>query len=160
MKVTFARTEERRYRVSVEGPGVVASYMEPAAGYDDRLPHDLAHFVVENDLGIMGCIYGPLSNGSRGWAPLDYTQKRRPKKSGNPKRNLDQREAEMTERIIDIACHAWTNRKYTGVLVKGVSTEDITRLCRKFDAVSDIWSKLKIGESMSLEWSGARKGRK
>ncbi|CAN5484480.1 hypothetical protein BH10ACI2_BH10ACI2_11520 [soil metagenome] len=160
MKVTFTRTGERRYRVSVEGTGVIASYMEPAAGYDERLPHDLAHFVVENDLGIMGCIFGPLSNGGSGWAPLDETKKRKPGKSGNPKKNLDQKEAEMTERVIDIACHKWTGRKYTGAMIKGVTTGDIDRICGKFDDVSSVWSKLRVGESMTLEWTiGSRKAR-
>ncbi len=153
MKVTFTRTGERRYRVAVEGAGVIASYMEPAAGYDERLPHDLAHFVVENDLGIMGCIYGPLSNGGAGWAPVGVVKKRKTAKSGNPKKNLDQKEAEMAERVIDIACHAWTGRKYTGAPVKGVTVEDIARICRKFDAVSADWSHLKVGESMTLDWT-------
>jgi hypothetical protein len=61
MKVTFTRTAERRYRVSVEGP--VPSWMEPAPGYDARLPHDMAHFVVENELGISGGVFGQLATG-------------------------------------------------------------------------------------------------
>lgn len=153
MKVTFTRTGERRYRVSVEGPGVVSSFLEPAAGYDERLPHDLAHFVVENDLGIMGCIFGPLSNGGSGFSPVDETKKRKTVKRGNTSRNLNQKEAEMAERVIDIACHAWTGRKYTGFLIKGVSPDDIKRICGKFDAVSSFWSRLGVGESMTLDWT-------
>ncbi len=153
MKVTFTRTGERRYRVSVEGPGVVASYMVPAAGYDERLPHDLAHFVVENDLAIMGCIYGPLSNGGCGWAPVGDTAKRKPTSKNNPKKNLDQRESEMAERVIDIACHAWTGRIYTGAPVKGVTADDIRRICGKYDAVSAVWSQLAVGGSMTLDWT-------
>ena len=45
MEVRFTKTAERRYRVSVEGPDVVSSYMDPAPGYDARLPHDMAHFM-------------------------------------------------------------------------------------------------------------------
>ncbi len=63
MKVTFTRTGERRYKVSVEGKGVVTSFMEPAAGYDERLPHDLAHFVVERYLGLKGAVFGRLAAG-------------------------------------------------------------------------------------------------
>ena len=48
-----------RYKVSVEGKGVVPSQMDPAAGYDPRLPHDMAHFVVENELGLMGVFGQP-----------------------------------------------------------------------------------------------------
>src|SRR5687768_4258754 len=46
MEVTFTRTGERRYSVSVEGPGIVTAVMDPAPGYDPLLPHDMAHFVV------------------------------------------------------------------------------------------------------------------
>ena len=152
MKVTFTRTGEKRYRVSVEGAGVITSYMEPAAGYDSRLPHDLAHFVVENMFGIMGCIYGPLSKGGEGFTPADETKKRKPAKIGNPAKKLNKKEAEMTERMIDIACHAWTGRQYTGAPVKGLSETDVARICREFDAVSAIWSNLKVGGSMTLEW--------
>ncbi len=63
MNVTFTRTAERRYRVSVEGAGLVPSYMEPAPGFDARLPHDMAHFVVENDVGIRGGVLTLVWNG-------------------------------------------------------------------------------------------------
>src|SRR6266403_263993 len=63
MNVIFTRTGERRYRVAVEGPGVVSSWMEPAPGFDARLPHDMAHFVVENELGITGGVFGQLAAG-------------------------------------------------------------------------------------------------
>jgi hypothetical protein len=63
MRVTFTRTAERRYRVSVEGSGLVSSWMEPAPGYDSCLPHDMAHFVVENELGITGGVFGQLAIG-------------------------------------------------------------------------------------------------
>ncbi len=157
MNVTFTKTGERRYRVLVEGPGVVSSYMEPAAGYDDKLPHDMAHFVVENMFGIMGCVFGPLSQGGNGFTPLNEAKKRKAPKRGNPSRNLNQKEAEMAERAIDIACHVWTDRPYTGAPVKGISPEDIKRICREFDAVSSVWSKLAVGGSMTLVWSGGSK---
>ena len=61
MLVTFTRTGERRYRIDVEG--VVRSFMEPAAGYDELLPHDIAHFIVEKYLGLQGAVYGRLAAG-------------------------------------------------------------------------------------------------
>lgn len=153
MKVTFTKTGNRRYRVSVDGSGVVSSFIEPAAGFDPKLPHDLAHFIVENELNIMGCIFGPLSNGGNGFRPVDETKKQKSTKRENPNRRLNQKEAEMTERIIDIAFHQWTGRKYTGALVKDATKTNIDLICRKFDEVSEVWSKLHIGESMTLEWT-------
>jgi hypothetical protein len=85
MKVTFTRTGDRRYRVSVEGPGVVSSWMEPAAGYDPLLPHDLAHFVVENELGISGGVFGQLAAGGLAgtFHPTDDKRKRKLEKRGD-----------------------------------------------------------------------------
>ena len=155
MKVTFTRTSERRYGVWVEGPGVVSSHMSPAAGYDDRLPHDMAHFVVENDLSIMGGVFGQLASGGHAHSfEPDVEQKNsRAKKRGDRVSAESRKDAEMAERVIDIACHAWTNRKYTGAPVKGVSSEDIARICRKFDEVSAVWSKLPVDGSMTLDWT-------
>ncbi len=85
MNVTFARTGERRYGVWVEGP-VVSSHMNPAAGYDDRLPHDMAHFVVENDLCIMGGVFGQLASGGHAHSfQPDVKHKEQPSgKAGRP----------------------------------------------------------------------------
>jgi hypothetical protein len=57
MKVTFTRTRVRGYSVTVEGPEIDLAVMDPAPGYDDRLPHDAAHFIVENELGIAGGLF-------------------------------------------------------------------------------------------------------
>lgn len=65
MEVTFTRTGERRYRVSVAGSDLVPSYMEPAPGYDPEPPHDMAHFIVENELGIQGGVFGAANKARR-----------------------------------------------------------------------------------------------
>jgi len=152
MKVTFTRTGERRYRIDVEGKGVIRSFMEPAAGYDERLPHDIAHFIVEKYLGLTGAVYGRLAAGGHQFQPLDG--KRLTGKKGHDNITADQRrEADMVERVIDIAQHhAWIGRAHSGSMVKGLSETDIAALCREFDRVSAIWSQLKVGGSITLDW--------
>ena len=134
--------------------------MDPAAGYDARLPHDMAHFVVENDLAIMG-VFGQLASGgnAHSFRPDVEQKNSRAKKRGDRVSGESRKDAEMSQRVIDIACHAWTNRPYSGATVKGVSEDDIARICRKFDEVSAVWSKLAVGESMTLEWT-AKPGRR
>jgi hypothetical protein len=152
MRVTFTRTGERRYRIDVEGKGVVRSFMEPAAGYDERLPHDLAHFVVENYLGLNGAVYGRLAASGHQFQPVDG--KPLTGKKGHDKITPEQRrQADMVERVIDIVQHhVWVCRPYTGSPVKGLSDNDIQNLCKEFDRVSAMWSKLEVGGSMSMEW--------
>src|SRR3954470_21859195 len=43
--------------------GQLTLEMNPAPGFDVRLPHDLLHFVVERELGIRHGIFGQLAAG-------------------------------------------------------------------------------------------------
>ena len=63
MDVEFRRTGERRYAVTIIVPGRPMLEMNPAPGYDTRMPHDLIHFVVERELGIRHGIFGQLAAG-------------------------------------------------------------------------------------------------
>ena len=47
MRVTFTKTGDHRYGVSVERESASNLKMHPAPGYDDWLPHDMVHFLVE-----------------------------------------------------------------------------------------------------------------
>src|SRR6266550_5071982 len=156
MKVTFTKTAQRRYRVSVEGPGVVSSFMDPAAGYDTRLPHDMAHFVVENELGINGGVFGQLAAGgtARTVRPTIEKGRRKVAKRGDRIAIANRNDALLSERLVAIACQTWNNALSELTPVQGVSVDDIKRVCREFDAVSAIWSKLAVGESMALQWRG------
>lgn len=63
MEVVFKRTGERRYAIEVcRGPGDVL-VMDPAPGFDDYVPHDPAHLVVEEQLGLSNGIFGRLAKG-------------------------------------------------------------------------------------------------
>lgn len=155
MKVTFTRTGERGYRVSVEGPGVVASYMDPAPGYDPLLPHDMAHFVVENTLGLMG-VFGQLASGghAHSFRPVDKPKNSRAEKRGDRISAIGRRDAELSERVIFRAQRTWMKGDLSDVPdIKEVFAADISRICSEFEAVSKVWSKLPVGGSMTLDWT-------
>ena len=162
MKVTFTRTAERRYRVSVEGAGVVSSWMEPAPGYDTRLPHDMAHFVVENELGISGGVFGQLAGGghARTFHPTAEQARRKVAKRGNRIAATNRDDAMLSEKVVYLACRKWNNAHSEVSPIEGVSAEDIRRVCREFDAVSAVWSKLAVGGSMTLVWRGSGRTRR
>ncbi len=163
MKVTFTRTAERRYRVSVEGSGVVSSWMEPSPGYDARLPHDMAHFVVENELGITGGVFGQLAAGgdARTFHPTEKQARRKLAKRGNRIAVTNRDDALLSEKVVNLVCRTWNSLSEVSPF-GGVSAEDIQRVCREFDAVSAVWSNLAVGESMTLVWTGGtgRTGRR
>jgi len=63
-------------------------------------------------------------------------------------------DAALSERIAWLAFATWKHVLSGVSPVEGVSAEDIKRVCREFDAVSSRWSKLAVGESMTLVWRG------
>lgn len=160
MNVTFTRTAERRYRVSVHGPGIVPSYMEPAPGYDVRLPHDMAHFVVENELGVTGGVFGQLAEGGHAntFRPMGERPRTRVVKRGSRLARSNRDDAMLSEKVVGIASRVWNNGVPAPIPeagIGGVRADDLRRICREFDAVSILWSGLEIGESMTLTWIGS-----
>src|SRR3954452_3005101 len=63
LDVNFKRTGERRYAVITEVPGHGVRRMDPAPGYDDQIPHDLVHYVVEAELKLVGGLFGRTASG-------------------------------------------------------------------------------------------------
>ena len=153
MKVTFSRTAIRRYRVSIEGPGIEPLAMEPAPGYDDRLPHDAAHFIVENELGIRGAVFGQLAAGGTA-GTFRSTELRKPKKTKRRSASLsrlNREDALFSEHAVYAAQSRWNGEPIQPTTK--ISPADIERICRKFDEFSALWSKLEIGGSITLEWN-------
>jgi hypothetical protein len=63
MILVFRRTGQRRYAVEAQRPGFPDVVMNPAPGFDPRMPHDLMHLVVEAQLGLTRGIFGQLAGG-------------------------------------------------------------------------------------------------
>src|ERR1044071_4568234 len=63
MIIVFRRTGQRRYAVEAQRPGFPDLEMNPAPGYDPRMPHDMMHMVVEAQLGLAHGIFGQLAAG-------------------------------------------------------------------------------------------------
>jgi hypothetical protein len=63
MRVIFRRTGERRYAVIVEVPGQAPQTMSPAPGFDEHIPHDLVHYVVEAELRLDAGVFGRAARG-------------------------------------------------------------------------------------------------
>ena len=63
MIVVFRRTGQRRYAIEAQRPGFPPVVMNPAPGYDQFLPHDMMHLVVEAQLGLTLGVFGQLAQG-------------------------------------------------------------------------------------------------
>ncbi len=67
MKVEFRKTAERRYAIKILCKDSIDLEMNPAPGFDDLMPHDLCHLIVEQVLHIENAIFGQIAkNGTAG----------------------------------------------------------------------------------------------
>ena len=146
MKVTFVKTGARRYAVEVSReryPDLRCG----SIGYDDRLPHDLLHFVAEAEYGLDGGIFADLATGgnARIFMPLDENhmvdmqlvtklwRKQRIRRTRLP----DGRRSEELAWRLDQGWRAQTLAPH---------------LQRKLDDLATRWDALQIGGSLTLEW--------
>ena len=160
MNVTFTRTAERRYRVSIDGPGIEPSYMEPAPGYDAHLPHDAAHFIVESVLGIRGGIFGQLAAGGHARTFRRGAQRARSRvaKRGDRLAVANRDDAALSERAVFAATCVW--KRWKDAPTTGIAPEEMREICLQFDAFSRQWSMLPVGGSITRAWNSATKPRR
>jgi hypothetical protein len=63
MRVEFYKKGERQYAVVVLRENLPELRMDPAPGFDPLMPHDMLHFLVEQELGLRRGIFGQLALG-------------------------------------------------------------------------------------------------
>ena len=109
MEVTSVRTGERRYAVIARPERWPAITMDPAPGFDPRLPHDLVHYAIEREHGIELGVFGQLAAGGnlRTFRRLDAMPDRKLRRRGEwlAREHLDQ--LARSERLAAEALRAW-----------------------------------------------------
>jgi hypothetical protein len=170
MEVEFCRTGDRRYGVTIIRSGHQTLKMNPAPGYDARLPHDLIHLVVERELGLRHGIFGQLaaggtagtfhSVGGDGASPRDAARARRAlAKRGATLQRQGHADSVKSEQAADICRRAWLARAGGAKLVADAvpfSAEQLTRICDRLDELSAAWSRLQIGQALTVHWPEGR----
>jgi len=61
VKVEFRKIADRRYAVKILREGSPVLEMNPAPGFDELMPHDLCHLIVEQVLHIQNAIFGQVA---------------------------------------------------------------------------------------------------
>lgn len=160
MRVTFTRRDNRRYGVAIErdtGPRLAP---RDGPGFDELMPHDIAHYVVEEQLGIRLGVFGQLAAGGGGMfapAPADRSEgeRRRVRRIANEGR-ADMRRSESA---VGFCMAAWRPRGVT-VDPEVVTAAELERVVRRLDEVAARWRALPVGGSLTFEWvSGSRSAR-
>jgi hypothetical protein len=172
MDITFTKTGERTYATLVRrDDGVlleVPSYDRPSA-----LPHDLAHYIVEQGLGLSQGFWGSVAAGAMFGLRL-VSGRRRPhadERSRSVIKEAGQRltEAEgfvfllleMARRNADYDWRAaqiylssmWQPQKGSR---RALKQEELTQVCEALREAEESWKRLAVGESFTVTWKTQR----
>lgn len=171
MNVRFRRTGARRYAVLVSIAGEPPRAMDPAPGYDDDIPHDLVHYVVEAELGLMNGVYGRAARGA-GTFIMTAEQDISPRERARKQRKQRRREralgaadsgpaADMarSERIAGLCDVAWRRTHgqrpdplRSAPVPSAEDAEAVERVVSRLDAIAPLWRALSMGDELVFEW--------
>lgn len=171
MNVRFRRTGARRYAVVVTIAGEPPRAMDPAPGYDDDIPHDIVHYVVEAELGLTSGVYGRAARGAGtfiGTADRDLSPReraRQQRKQRRRERSLGAADASQaaemvqSERIAALCDVAW-RRKHgqrpdasrSAPVPRSQDAAVVERVVARLDAIAPLWRALPVGAALVFAW--------
>lgn len=173
MNVTFRRTGERSYAVVVEVAGQRAQVMDPAPGFDEYIPHDLVHYLVEAELGLTSGVYGRAARGggtfianaedgvsTRERARARRKQQRRESSLNNADETTRQ-DMINSERLAGICDLLWRRRQgqrpdpSRSPPSTELSSEDARRVDRvvaRLEQLAPMWHGVSVGGELTFTW--------
>lgn len=176
MQIIVTRVEAHRYSTVVErDDGTRLSV--PGYGFMRALPHDLAHCVVEAGLGLDRGFWGSVADGAefRGMQIINGRRKphatdraRTVAKANDERASEAERLVACFEKIIEGELDKVPERaeaelrEATAAFRRGappISRSDIAKLCTAWRLMQTRWNQLPIGQSIRVEWRGARSRR-
>ena len=86
MKVEFRKVADHRYAVKILRDGSPVLEMNPAPGFDELMPHDLCHLIVEQVLHIENAIFGQVAKSG-----TSFSFRNQPSETSNTKNDKRQR---------------------------------------------------------------------
>ena len=179
MEVEFRRTGERRYTVTVFREGLPPHQLG-GPGYDPKMPHDLQHFIVERELGIEHGVFGFLAAGGETQGderePGRAASRRRRRGKRRDKRMLrrgERADGDASETATFLCWCEWLRRSGDArarELAEQIAStparvmdearrrygeESLARVCACMDELGARWSRLAVGESITVPWHRA-----
>lgn len=176
MDVVFKRTGPRRYAVIVRREGAPVQYIHPAPGYDDDIPHDLVHYVVEAELGLRAGVFGrALEGGGTFWTEASAKsarerarEQRRQKKREQSLRAVDEargNEMVLSERIAGLCDVAFRRRRgqrpdplrvAPPAPTSPLDSARVERVVARLEPLADAWRNLPVGGELVFTWPNVR----
>jgi len=130
-----------------------------APGYDDLMPHDLAHYLVEEAFGIPLGVFGQLAAGGAGvFTPAAADRTARVRRSERRIAVAGRSDMGRSERLVHLCVSEWKRRSGllaalpAGVDAGPVTAPELDRAVARLEQVSRRWRVLPVGGSLTLEW--------
>ena len=174
MEVAFRRTGARRYAVIITLEGEPARVIDPAPGYDDDIPHDLVHYLVEAELGLTYGVYGSAARGGGTFTKTFQDTATRERKREQRKQQKRERAlrahdashgAEMakSERLAGVCDLVWRRKQgqrpdpgRPAPVLRAEDAADVERVVVRLDAIAPLWRALLVYGELVFEWPGVR----
>jgi hypothetical protein len=169
--ITFRKGDGQRYRSVLERPDGVAVELD-GGGYNQvggparRIPHDLAHFVVEDALGLDFGLWGVIAAGGM-FAHTSVVRGRRPPHAARRAQAVVDRagdrlaRAEVVVRAVADLSLARRDRDTAGLEERcgerwrpdPVEPDVLAAACRRLREGGERWAGLAAGESLVVAWT-------
>lgn len=173
MEVSFKRTGARRYAVNLEIAGKPPQKMDPAPGFDEHIPHDLVHYVVEAELRLTSGVYGRAASGggtfitapgetlsSRERARAHRKQVRRESRLRSADEQSE-RAMQLSELLAGTCDLVWRRRHgqrpdpERWILDAPIAADiapQVERVVARLDQLAPRWHRLPIGGELAFVW--------
>ena len=158
MKVTFTKVDPRRYFVAIErehGPALVPRF---GPGYDDLMPHDVAHYIVEELFEIELGVWGQLAAGGGGiFKPAPEDDTLRSRRTAQRIAAIGRSDMARSEDLVVVSVAAWERRigrrkHQTRNVVTEVDPDRLEAAVQRLDEVANQWEAVQYGASLEFEW--------
>jgi len=168
MEVTFERAGERRYATVITLPGRHPRRTDPAPGFDEHVPHDIVHYLVEAELGLSHGVYGRAAAGGGGFIASTETPGD-PRRRAREQRRLKKREAALasadpgdmarSEYIAGLCDLAWRRRAGAATPTwadrRPIPPEEhpvVERILHHLDEIAPLWRAVPVGGALTFTW--------
>jgi hypothetical protein len=158
MKVTFTKAGAKRYSIAIErehGPRLVPRF---APGYDDLMPHDLAHYLVEEYFEIELGVWGQLAAGGGGiFAPAPEDNSLRYQRRAARIGAVGREDMRRSEHVVVTTVAAWEltvgrTKHQSFTHSAEVDPDTLRGAVRRMAEVAERWQALHRGGSLDFVW--------
>jgi len=170
MDIKIVKLDARRWEsVATRDDGV--SLRVPGYGPATPLPHDLAHFVVETELGVRTGFWGSVASGAKFPGMKVLSGRQRPHAEARSKTLCKANAGQVTEvevvvsvmlqilaeglaptsrRAAALIGERWSPKKGSDIRDLGPAT--IEHLCAGLRAMAQRWSEVKTSDGLLVRW--------